>query len=78
MAATWIRSDEIPSDKFALLEINEEDAVISPTMSYSEITEFAMNRYKEQTLDYFNFNKNLFIINISRKSIRPLSIKLEI
>jgi hypothetical protein len=74
----WIKTDEIPTDKFALLEITTEDAVVSPTMEYQEISEFARQRYASQTLESFNNSKNIWIINITRQTIRPLSIRLEI
>jgi hypothetical protein len=76
--ATWIKTDEIPTDKYALLEINTDDAVVSPPMEYHELSEFAKQRYASQTLEYFNNTKNIWIINITRQTIRPLSVRLEI
>lgn len=81
MATRWINTEEVsdlPNDKFCLMEINEDDVVVSPTMNYQEITQFSKNRYASLTLESFNAERNLYIINISRKSIRPLSIKIEI
>jgi hypothetical protein len=74
----WIKTDEIPTDKFAILEITTEDAVVSPTMEYQELSECARQRYASQTLESFNNSKNIWIINITRQTIRPLSIRLEI
>lgn len=81
MATRWINTEEVsdlPNDKFCLMEINEDDVVVSPTMNYQEITQFSKNRYASLTLESFNAERNLYIINITRKSIRPLSIKIEI
>jgi hypothetical protein len=76
--AKWVPIDDIPNDKFAILEINKEDCNISPTMEYNELSEFAKNRYASQPLEYFNNSKNLWVINITQKTIRPLSVKIEV
>lgn len=74
----WVPIDQIPTDKYAILEINKDECVVSPTMEYNEMSEFARNRYSSQPLEYFNNSKNIWIINITQQTIRPLSVRFEV
>ena len=66
------------SSRYALLELTLTTANVTPPMSYSEMQDFVKRKYGEQPLNYFNGNHALWVINITDRTIRALSLKLEL
>lgn len=66
------------SSRYALLELTLTTANVTPPMSYSDMQDFVKRKYGEQPLNYFNDNHALWVINITDRTIRALSLKLEL
>lgn len=69
---------KIPQNRYAILELNRDRAIVTDTMSYHEIQQFVKNKYSDQPLSYFNSSHNLWLIDVTNRTIKPLSIKLEL
>lgn len=52
--------------------------MVTDPMSMAEVDQFIKKKYGEQPLNYFNDTHSLWLIDISNRSIRPLSIRIEI
>lgn len=66
------------SDRYCILELKPDKALVTDPMYIHELTEFVRKKYSEQPLSYFNSNHALWIVNIDRNEVRPLSLKIEI
>ena len=66
------------SNKYCVLELNLTKAIITDPMPLHELNDFVKRKYGEQPLNYFNNNHSLWVIDILNRTIRPLSIKLEL
>jgi hypothetical protein len=66
------------SDRYCILELKPDKALVTDPMFIHELTEFVRKKYSEQPLSYFNSNHALWIVNIDKNEVRPLSLKIEI
>jgi hypothetical protein len=66
------------STKYCLVEIQAQKCIITDPMNYFELINFIKVKYQDQPLKYFNQNRNLHIIDINTREIRPLSLRIEI
>lgn len=64
--------------KYCILELTSDSCIITPPMYMSELQLFIKKKYGEQPLNYFNANYALWIVDIHERTIRALSIKIEI
>lgn len=64
--------------KYCIIELNASKAMVTDPMSMAEVDQFIKKKYGEQPLNYFNDTHSLWLIDISNRSIRPLSIRIEI
>lgn len=63
---------------YSILELNSKGCAVTAPMKAHEISDFIRKKYGEQPLNYFNENHALWIIDISERQVRALSIKIEI
>lgn len=69
---------KVSQNRYAILELNRDRALVTDSMSFMEIQEFVKKKYSDQPLSYFNSSHNLWLIDVTNRTIRPLSIKLEL
>lgn len=67
-----------PIPKYCVLELTLLKAMVTDPMPLHELNEFVKRKYGEQPLNYFNNTHSLWVIDIVNRTIRPLSIKLEL
>lgn len=65
-------------DMYQILDIQKEKAMVTEPMDKGTLENFVNNKYMDQPLRYFNENRTLWIINLTTREVRPLSIKIEI
>lgn len=65
-------------DMYQILDIQKEKAMVTEPMDKGTLENFVNNKYMDQPLRYFNENRTLWIINLTSREVRPLSIKIEI
>lgn len=70
-------STKLPT-KYCIIELNSTKAIVTDPMSMAEVDQFIKKKYGEQPLNYFNDTHSLWLIDIANRSIRPLSIRIEI
>lgn len=63
---------------YQILDIQKEKALLTEPMDKGTLENFVNNKYMDQPLRYFNENRSLWIVNLTSREIRPLSVKLEI
>ena len=66
------------NDLFVLVEINNDGAVTSPSMTLPEINQHVVKTYGEQPLRYFNEYKRLKIIHLKSGTVRDLAVKIDL
>ena len=55
-----------------------DKALVTDPMYTHELTQFVQKKYSDQPLSYFNQNHSLWLVNIDKNEVRPLSLKIEI
>lgn len=66
------------ANKYCLLELNVTGCSVTPPMTFLELNQFIKKKYAEQPLEYFNDKKLLWIINLNERTIKILSLKIEL
>lgn len=66
------------TDLFTLIEINNDGAVASPSMTLPQLNAHVVKTYGEQPLKYFNEYKRLKIIHLKSGTVKDLAVKIDL
>jgi hypothetical protein len=61
-----------------VLEFQQGIATLSEPMAKYQAQDYLIRKYREQPLNYFNQDRTIWIVDVSDKTIRAASLKIEV